>query len=134
MSEDDIPKIENLVNKAVMELKLAEKLIQEDGFNAAVSRTYYAMFYAVQALFMNESIVTSSHHGLVSMFSKNFINTGIFPVKIGKSLTKAFEMRQSSDYNFDFFMPPDLAISILNSGKEFVKTIFEYIEKKKNKA
>jgi len=40
-------KIEVLIKKSLKELQTAELLIQNDLFNAAVSRTYYAMFYAV---------------------------------------------------------------------------------------
>ncbi|OQA79337.1 MAG: hypothetical protein BWY32_01669 [bacterium ADurb.Bin243] len=43
--------LDSLIRKSLKELENAELLIQHDSFNAAVSRTYYAMFYAVQDLF-----------------------------------------------------------------------------------
>ena len=123
-------KIEVLIKKSLKELQTAELLIQNDLFNAAVSRTYYAMFYAVQVLFIEENIVTSSHHGMITIFSKQFVKTGIFSGEIGKQINKIFEMRQSSDYNFDFEITFDTAINTLNTGKSFVETLFTYIKNK----
>ncbi len=121
---------DSLIQKSLKELESAELLIQHDSFNAAVSRTYYAMFYAVQVLFVDNGITSSSHSGTLSMFSKKFINTGILPKILGRTLNKVYEMRQSSDYNFTDFVTSDKAIEILNIGKDFVKTILEHIKSK----
>lgn len=123
-------KIEVLIKKSLKELKSAEVLIQHDSFNASISRAYYAMFYAVQVLFTEEKIVTASHHGMISTFSKQFVKTGIFPAEMGKQINRMFEMRQSSDYNMDFEATYDIAISTLNAGKKFVETVFTYVKNK----
>ena len=121
---------DSLIQKSLKELESAELLIQHDSFNAAVSRTYYAMFYAVQVLFVDNGITTSSHSGTISTFSKKFISTSILPKSLGRTLNKVYEMRQSSDYNFTDFVTSDKAIEILNSGKDFVKKILEHIKSK----
>jgi uncharacterized protein (UPF0332 family) len=129
MTEDN--KTEALIKKSLKELQAAEIMIQHDLFNPAVSRIYYAMFYAVQILFMEEKIVTSSHHGMISTFSKQFVKTGIFSSQMGKQINRMFEMRQSSDYNFDFEITFDIAIKALEDGKSFVEEIFTYLKNKK---
>ena len=43
--------LETLIQKSLKELETAELLIQHDSFNTAVSRTYYAMFYAFKLYF-----------------------------------------------------------------------------------
>jgi len=121
-------KIDIIIEKSLKELKSAEILIQNDAFNAAVSRTYYAMFYVIQALFIEENIVCSSHHGMITTFSKEFVKTGIFPNETGKQINKIFELRQSSDYNFEFIIILDDAIEVLNTGKRFVEIILQYIK------
>ena len=120
----------SLIQKSLKELENAELLIQHDSFNAAVSRTYYAMFYAVQVLFVDNGITTSSHSGTISTFSKKFISTGTLPKTLGRALNKIYEMRQSSDYDFTDFTTGDKAIEVLNIGKDFVKTILEYVKSK----
>lgn len=121
---------DSLIQKSLKELENAELLIQHDSFNAAVSRTYYAMFYAVQVLFVDNGITTSSHSGTISTFSKKFIITGTLPKTLGRALNKIYEMRQSSDYDFTDFTTGDKAIEVLNIGKDFVQTILEYVKSK----
>jgi len=122
--------LETLIQKSLKELETVELLIQHDSFNTAVSRTYYAMFYAVQAIFLENKIVSSSHNGTISTFSKMFVNTGIFPRKSGRALNDVYEMRQTSDYDYMSFVTIDKAKEILNIGKDFVKTILEHIKNK----
>lgn len=49
---------------------------------------------------------------------------------MGKQINKIFEMRQSSDYNFDFEITLDTAINTLITGKKFVETLFTYVKNK----
>ena len=44
------------------------------------------------------------------------------------TLNKIYEMRQSSDYDFTDFTTGDEAIEVLNTGKDFVQTILEYVK------
>jgi uncharacterized protein (UPF0332 family) len=52
-----------------------------------VNRAYYAMFYAVLALFlkMNVNLKTSKHSGIISMFDKVFILSGKMDKQFSKS-------------------------------------------------
>jgi len=120
---------EALIKRSLGELDASEVLIQYEAFNASVSRTYYAMFYAVQALFVKQNIVSSSHNGTISTFSKLFVNTGILPKTLGRALNDIFEMRQSSDYDYVSFVAREKAIEVLNTGKHFVTTILEHLKK-----
>lgn len=55
----------------------AAKVLAENGFwNSAVNRLYYAVFYAVNALLVQNEIHASSHSGTRSQFSLFFIKTG----------------------------------------------------------
>src|SRR3990167_7390081 len=63
-----------------------------------VNRLYYAMFYAVLALLVNEPYASSKHSGVISYFNRRFVKEGIFPEEMGLTLNRAFEMRQRGDY------------------------------------
>lgn len=63
-----------------------------------INRAYYAMFYAVLALLVYQPYSSSKHAGILTYFNKHFIKGGILPVEIGRSLNKAFELRQRGDY------------------------------------
>lgn len=56
------------------------------------------MFYAVLALFVYESYTSSKHSGVLGYFNKHFIKEGIFSENMGRSINKAFDLRQRGDY------------------------------------
>lgn len=60
---------------------------------SVINRAYYAMFYAVLALLVNEPYASSKHTGVLAYFNKTFIKSGLFPEALGRSLNKAFELR-----------------------------------------
>jgi uncharacterized protein (UPF0332 family) len=71
--------VESLIQKAKKYIKSAEKLIKEKDYESAVSRTYYAMFYATEAILLTKGLSFSSHKGVISAFGKYFVKTGYFP-------------------------------------------------------
>lgn len=118
---------EKFISRASGELKIAELLIAHSENNASVSRAYYAMFYAVQALMHKENIKCSSHGGLISTFSKQFVKTGIFPGEVGRSLNDAYDLRQTSDYDVEINISRASAIEALEQSKNFVNMILKYL-------
>ena len=82
---------------------LAGKLLYENKlWKSAVNRLYYACFYAVNALLVKNKLASQTHSGVLTLFSKNFIKTGIIEKKYGKIYSRLFSFRQKGDYN-DFF-------------------------------
>lgn len=79
----------------------AEKMLQ-GGFSprSIVNRAYYAMFYAVLALFLKTDITikTSKHIGVISVFDKEFVKTGKIDKRYSTILHDVFDARQDSDY------------------------------------
>lgn len=87
-------------------LKQAAESLEEAEFllsgkmspRSIINRVYYAMFYAVLALLVNEPYASSKHTGVLAYFNKNFIKSSHLPEALGRSLNKAFELRQRGDY------------------------------------
>ena len=52
----------------------------------------YCRFYR------NKELGTSKHYGAISLFDLEFIKSGIFDKELSKTLHRAFELRQKSDY------------------------------------
>ena len=61
-------------------------LLENKLWNTAISRMYYACFYAIGALLVKNGISTSSHAGLRQQFGQEFVKSG----KIDKELAKHF--------------------------------------------
>jgi uncharacterized protein (UPF0332 family) len=82
-------------------LSEAERMLQEDFSSRSITnRAYYAMFYAVLALFLKTgvNIKTSKHVGIISIFDKEFVRSGKLDKYYSRILHDAFDDRQEADY------------------------------------
>ena len=62
------------LSRAEGALEEAEVLYKSDYLNASVNRLYYACFYAVSALLLNEGLSSSKHSGVRSLFNQHWVN------------------------------------------------------------
>jgi uncharacterized protein (UPF0332 family) len=104
-----------------------ETLIEGRFWNAAISRMYYACFYAVGALLIKHGIEVSTHAGFRQIFGKNFVKEGKFDSKLAKHYTELFEKRNKGDYNDFFDYDEETTKSLFPITKEFVQTIEELL-------
>ncbi|MBI5565298.1 MAG: HEPN domain-containing protein [Chloroflexi bacterium] len=120
--------IESLVARATKYLGSAELLLEHGDPESSVSRSYYAMFFCVQALLLTKSLTVSSHKGLNSLFSEHFVKTGLLAREMSRELNRAFEKRQLGDYEFVFVLAEDEAREILDSATAFVDQCVAYLK------
>ena len=85
-------------------LEAAKVLANNQFWNSAVNRLYYALFYAVNALLVFNGIKIKSHSSTKSQFSLFIVKTGKFDKKYGRLLSELFDWRQKGDYEniFDY--------------------------------
>jgi len=85
-------------------LKDAELLAENQRWNSAINRLYYAAYYAVVALLLKEDLNPSTHNGAKANFSEHFIKTKRIEKDLGKVYSQLFTWRQKGDYDdlFDF--------------------------------
>jgi uncharacterized protein (UPF0332 family) len=118
-------------------LKQAAESLEEAEFlmsgkkspRSIVNRTYYAMFYAVLALLVNESYASSKHTGVLAYFNKNFIKNGIFPEALGRSLNKAFELRQRGDYREYIELTHEQVTPFISEARSFITAVRAHLDK-----
>lgn len=121
--------INSLIQRAKRTVRSAELLLNEGDFDSSVSRSYYAMFYAAEALLLTKDLRFSSHRSVISLFGEHFVKTGIFGPEMGKKLSKTFEKRLVGDYSFSPQVDGETAREVLNWAKEFIKEIEDYLSK-----
>jgi uncharacterized protein (UPF0332 family) len=122
-----LKEIQGLLKRSQIYMKSAEILLREKDFESAVSRSYYAMFYCVEALLLTKNIVFSSHKGVISAFGEHFIKTGIFPKEMSREFIRAFEKRQISDYEYTLTIEENEAMEIYRQGIDFIEKVKKYI-------
>jgi len=112
-----------LIGKSDEFLNDAAVLLQNNGYSSTVSRSYYAMFHAAQAMLLSESIVAHTHKGVILHFSNVFVKNGRFNLSLGKSFAKIQDKREQSDYEIGFRATVEQADEILQTAIEFVKEV-----------
>lgn len=90
-----------------------------------INRAYYAMFYAVIALFLKSDIriKTSKHGGLISIFDKDFVLTGKIGKRYSRILHDVFDARQEGDYKEFADVSPIEAAEYVTLAREFLDCI-----------
>lgn len=65
------------LERARVDLLAAESNIQQGFHSVAISRAYYAMFYAASALLASKGLSRSKHSGVHSAFGEQFVKAGL---------------------------------------------------------
>ena len=123
MKEERKALIEYRLEQADESLDSAQILMEHKKFRPSVSRSYYAMFYAVQALLIRKKIITSKHSGAIAVFNREFIKNNIFDKEFSRWLQEAFDLRQRADYREMFTVTGERAKAVLENARFFVKEI-----------
>ena len=81
------------------------------------------MFYATLALLASKQLSASKHSGIISLFHREFVKTGLISPEVAKFLDIAFDLRSKSDYR-DFIIPEESSVrELLRESDVFIKTI-----------
>ncbi|MEP9409930.1 MAG: HEPN domain-containing protein [Candidatus Brocadia sp.] len=116
------------IQKANKKLEVAEKLLKLGDYEDAVSRAYYAVFHATQALLLTEGERAETHKGIVTLFGLLFVKTGKFSKNIGKYLANLKDDRESGDYEVFSYIDRETAETAISESKEFLKETKLYLE------
>jgi len=117
---------EPLMQKAQQSLDAAQLLIQQSFYDFAVSRAYYAMFYAVEALLADLGQSYSSHGAVIAAFGREFAKTGKLPVELHRQLIDAQDARNIGDYGMRESLTADQVTQIYNSARGFLTQVEQY--------
>ena len=125
MSTEDI---KSLVDKGNKFLESSNLLFNAADYDSTVSRVYYAMFFAAEALLLTKNLAAKSHSGLISLFGEYFIKTNIFPKEMGRQLNRAYDKRLVGDYGTSIKIEREEAQNFLDIGKDFVEKISKFLK------
>jgi uncharacterized protein (UPF0332 family) len=94
------PETSDYLFRAEQALKTAIRLAEEDP-DGAVSRAYYAAFYAASALFANEGRTFTKHASLEAAIHRDLVKAGRWPISLGKDYTFLMDLRTTGDYGVE---------------------------------
>jgi len=111
------------MERAGQSIEAAHELTRKGYYDFAVSRAYYAAFYAATALLLNNDLETSKHSGVIALIHQHFVKTGKLDKELGKDLNWLFEMRGVGDYGVTSHVSKSEADRAIVSAKNFVEVI-----------
>jgi uncharacterized protein (UPF0332 family) len=129
MIEERLRELVNLrMQQAGETLHEAQILAAEHAGRGAVSRAYYAMFYAVLAVLATKGLGSSKHSGAISLFDREFVKPGDLPKELSRSLHMAFEHRQQADYGELIQLDDPAAARVIEGAQRFIQEVEAYMK------
>lgn len=129
MAVDASQDIPELMQRARHTLDAAQMLLQKGFLPDAISRAYYAAFYAATALLHSEGITVSKHGAVIAQIGQHFAKPGRLPANLHRMLIDLFDERQTADYGGEVFLQESVEISYENA-LSFVDQIEAYLVQK----
>ena len=127
MNRDEAELAEYRLTRARETLDDARLLLERERLPAAANRIYHAMFYAVAALLTTKRLASSRHTGVISLFHREFVKTGMFPSDLARTIDAAFDERLENDYgDYVRLVRADLE-ELLASARQFVAKAEELV-------
>ena len=118
-----------LLKKAMDAIEVAEALVDMDKFDISAGRSYYAMFYAADALLNEKGLRFGEHSAVHAAFGEHFAKTKIINPKFHRWLLDSFDKRLIGDYGVDTGIERDIAAYMVNQAREFLAAAQVYLEK-----
>ncbi len=116
------------LSRAHETLNEVDILIDNQLWNTAINRLYYACYYAVNALLVSIKIKAQTHAGVRQMFGLHFVITGKISRDLGKFYSIIFDKRLTGDYD-DFVDHKEEDVLVLfTMAKKFLKEIDKLVE------
>ena len=108
------------LNKAKEILLEIDLLIDNQLWNTAVNRLYYACYYAVIALLIKKGIKTQTHTGVRQMFGLQIVKTGLIDKELGRYFSDIFDKRLTGDYDDFIDYEKDDVIDLVAPAKKLI--------------
>lgn len=117
------------MEKARNTLCEVETLIENNLWNGAANRLYYAVFHAVSALLIHDGHQVSTHQGSHALFGLHYIKSEKLPAEFGRLYSQLQTMREESDYNCIYDVTPEELTEKIDPAKRLIAAIETMISK-----
>jgi uncharacterized protein (UPF0332 family) len=110
-----------LIRQAKADIQSAQNDLETGNLRAAISRTYYAMFYIARVFLLEKNLTFSKHSATISAFGQHFAATGNIPSRFHRMLSDAFELRGDADYDFETPVDREETEKMIRKAQEFME-------------
>lgn len=127
-----INEVEAVIDKSGRAIKSATREYKAGDYDYACSRAYYAVFYLLEGVLLLDNKRYTSHSAVISVFNKDYVKTGIFPVEISKYIKYLLKRREIGDYSFSIRIDEEDARNSIEMAEKIFKTVSPYLKQKAN--
>lgn len=110
-------------NKSQDSLDAAQDEMKAGRLSFSVNRIYYACFYAVSAILLQERLDFKKHSGVRAAFHQHLVKSGRVNLEQGKLYDELFEARQRGDYIELVSFEEKQVESWLQQARQFVEAM-----------
>ncbi|WP_323216733.1 MULTISPECIES: HEPN domain-containing protein [Pseudanabaena] len=101
--------------------------MESNRYRASISRAYYSMYFATQAILISENINASTHKGLIKLFRLHFIKTSKLSNELSVILGDTYDLRQLADYGEEVELTTEQVKITLQNAKDFLYQVRDYL-------
>lgn len=118
--------------KIIVELELEKSyrtydaaliMVDNEHWESAANRLYYALFHAVNALLIHDGHKVNTHKGSHALFGQYYIKTGKLPRLYSSIYQKLETIRDEGDYNWSYNVSFEDIQEKMHPAKEMIDTI-----------
>jgi uncharacterized protein (UPF0332 family) len=108
------------------EIEAARLLAGSDFTEQAISRAYYAAFYAAEEALASLGESRSKHSGTIAAFGRSVVREGGLEEEMGRILRSLFEQRSDVDYGEAVASREDAELAI-RAAERFVEAVESWL-------
>ena len=97
-------------------------------WDTIANRLYYAAYYAVTALLIQNGIQVQTHQGAKRMFGYHFIMQNKIDSKYASLYSRLFSMRQTGDYDDNFDLTEEDVLQYIAPTEELIELISSMVK------
>ncbi|MFY7997612.1 MAG: HEPN domain-containing protein [Candidatus Kapaibacteriota bacterium] len=116
-----------ILEKAERSLEAAHQLAANKGYDFAVSRAYYTVFYAMEAALYTKGVNAGTHNGTIRLFGQEFVKTGIISREIGAFIGTLLQDRQTADYAYYEVITEEKCYFRLEQSRKVLESIKQHL-------
>lgn len=116
------------IEKAQNFLNQADEMRGLNHWDMAINRYYYASFHALHALFVAHQLVAHTHDGLITIFGKEFVQSGKVERKYGRYLSRMEQLRKLADYNCTTSVTEDEVAELAQPAHKLIDVVIALIK------
>ncbi len=110
-------------------LRAAQLLLDNELYEDAISRAYYATLHLAKAALLSRGVRTTSHKGVLSMFGLHLVEKKLLSVDLARILAKEKEEREVGDYDVMIDIDRERSAQRIHQAQQFVATVKSFLSK-----